>query len=113
MMLPDQDGTCRPVEADVNPFMHEHGTVSLGTMVAAPIMVCIDGGGDEAEGAGTDSSGRLMPLDRERYSLMHIPSGIYPNATNIHPRSPSERSDGPSNFVTFSMPVHKEGAAEY
>ena len=79
--LPGAGGVDVAVPQDRNPFLLPGSEASgMLPMIAAPILVRIDGGNpDSSLSGGLDSAGRLVPLDRTKFALFHIPSAIYPH----------------------------------
>ena len=119
LFLPGAGGVDVSVPQSFNPYVLPGAeTNGLLPMIAAPILVRIDGGDPESSlSGGLDGLGRLRPLDRKKFALFHIPSAVYPAAAHLKVRQQVPTSaqltepsiahiDHPffQRFVPLSMP---------
>ena len=91
--LPGPDGDNVPVPDSYSAIQfNDSGSMPV---IAAPMLVRIDGG-DSSLSSGTDSCGRIRPLDLTKYALVHIPNAVYPPSS----RQQSEYGVGGSSQQT-------------
>ena len=111
IFLPGANGVDFEIPQTRNPFLRP-GAEESGNlpMIAAPILVRIDGGNpDSSLSGGLDSCGRLVPLDRTKFALFHIPSAVYP----LECARQAERHDNPlTSDAQQPQPLHNHRSDE-
>ena len=106
--LPGPNGENVAVPEDYTPVVDD-GSNSM-PIIASPLVVRIDGG-DSSLSSGMDESGRLRPLDKRKYALVHIPNAMYPYELHVSPAtsgSTTRPMEVPQEmFVPMTMPSYE------